>query len=529
LSLNAYISIKIWMLAALLGALYAGLVALFTGWWKIPAFWGAMLLLLALMLLLVMPVAYPFLQSGRIDSALDTFNPEGADLYSLIIPAPGRPPFAPPYVARLLGLPSDTSWYGGAFHVGLTSIGLVIIGAAAYKREKSRRIVWLALAMFLWVLTLGVVLRINTVPKPELWTPYQFLENFLLFRALRQPKRFALIFALPWAVLAGYGAAQLKEWLKGRKRLGYAVLTALAALMLYEIGEMPWCIELPHISPFHYDLRAQEEPGAIIDLPMGRRNAKRYDFLQTIHERPIVEGVVARMPEEAYHYINNNLLLLAWLKGIPPENWNYDPRQTAGALYADGFRYILVHQEEEWLTPYFASLTPAYAGPYLTAYTVVDLRDSAPGIYRPYRAVEHRLDVRLGDHITLLGYKLSSKQMSAENPLAVTLSWQSNENMHTDYHVFVHLLNSEGRLVAQHDGVPRNGERPTWDWLNTELIVDEHILAVGPELAPGTYTLSAGMYNYETEERLPAIEPDGAPLPYDRIVLGQVQVVKDKD
>lgn len=529
LSLNAYISIKVWMLAALLGALYAGLSAVSAGWWKVPTFWSAMLILLALMLLLVMPVAYPFLQSGRVDNALNTFNTEGADLYSFIMPAPGRPPLAPPYVAQVLGLPSDTSWYGGAFHVGLTSIGLVIIGVAAYKRKQSRRIVWLILAVFLWILTLGAVLHVNTVPKPKIWTPYQMFKHFILFRALRQPKRFALIFALPWAVLVGYGAAQINEWLKGKKRWGYAVLTVLAVLMLYEVGEMPWRIQHPLVSPFHYDLQVNEETGAIIDLPMGRNKAKRYDFLQTIHERPIVEGVVARMPEEAYQYINAQPLLLAWRQRISAENWRYDPKQVVGEIYKDGFRYILVHEDAEWLTPYFANMSPVYEGPYLTAYTVADLRDSPPATYRPYQAVEHRLDVQLGNHITLLGYKLSSNQISTDDQFSVTLSWQSDGTMRADYHVFVHLLDSKGQLVAQHDGVPRHGERPTWNWLDTEVIVDKHMLASDVDLPPGTYTLTVGMYDYGTKERLPAIGPDGERWANDRIVLNQIRTVKSEN
>jgi hypothetical protein len=149
-------------------------------------------------------------------------------------------------------------------------------------------------------------------------------------------------------------------------------------------------------------------------------------------------------------------------------------------------------------------------------------------ICRPYPhtpeafTIERQLDVELGDHIRLLGYQLSSSRLSEHDALTATLFWQSDGRLTGDYHVFVHLLDSDGQLAAQHDSVPVEGRRPTWNWRDTEIIQDEHVLITN--LSPGTYELSVGMYDLITGERLPAISPSGERLPEDRIILEEIRV-----
>ncbi len=139
-------------------------------------------------------------------------------------------------------------------------------------------------------------------------------------------------------------------------------------------------------------------------------------------------------------------------------------------------------------------------------------------------AIERRLDVQMGDHIRLLGYRLSSSRLSAGDALTVTLFWQSDGRLTADYHVFVHLLSAEGLLVAQHDGVPVQGERPTWSWRDTEVIQDEYVLVTDMGLPASSYALSAGMYDLPTGVRLPAVSPTGERLPDDCILLQDIQV-----
>lgn len=139
-------------------------------------------------------------------------------------------------------------------------------------------------------------------------------------------------------------------------------------------------------------------------------------------------------------------------------------------------------------------------------------------------AIDRRLDVQLGERIQLLGYQLGSDAVSEGGVLTVTLFWQSDGRLTDGYHVFVHLLDADGQMVAQHDGEPIGGERPTWDWRDREVIQDEHILVIEPGSPGDTYTLSAGMYDVVTGVRLPAVGSSGERLPDDRVVLQDVQV-----
>jgi hypothetical protein len=139
-------------------------------------------------------------------------------------------------------------------------------------------------------------------------------------------------------------------------------------------------------------------------------------------------------------------------------------------------------------------------------------------------AIENRTSVQLGDHIDLLGYELSSNQVTAGDMLTVTLFWQSDGQMVEDYHVFVHLLSTDDAMVAQQDGVPGRGARPTWGWRDSEVLQDEYALVIGADLPASTLTLSIGMYDYQTSARLPAVTPEGERLPEDRIVLQAIQV-----
>ncbi len=139
-------------------------------------------------------------------------------------------------------------------------------------------------------------------------------------------------------------------------------------------------------------------------------------------------------------------------------------------------------------------------------------------------AIAHRLDVQLGEHIQFLGYNLNADDPSAGDTLKVVLFWQSNGEIVADNHVFVHLLGPDRTLKAQHDGVPKLGERPTWTWQPEEIIQDEHQLALDESLISDTYTLYVGMYDFQTKKRLPAIGQDGKRWTNDLIKLHDIHI-----
>jgi hypothetical protein len=127
---------------------------------------------------------------------------------------------------------------------------------------------------------------------------------------------------------------------------------------------------------------------------------------------------------------------------------------------------------------------------------------------------------------SLIGYEWEA-QPSPSAGKVVTLYWRASSAAPTatSYTVFVHLISPEGRLLAQHDGLPRRGERPTTTWLPGEVIADEHTLR------PDTYAETAqpliGMYDLQTGERLAAYDCAGHRLPDDAIPLNCVASEED--
>ena len=82
----------------------------------------------------------------------------------------------------------------------------------------------------------------------------------------------------------------------------------------------------------------------------------------------------------------------------------------------------------------------------------------------------------------------------------VSLVWRALAEIPDGYTVFVHLLDEQGTLIAQHDGVPAHGTRPTTSWRPGERILDEHAFVVPPGAA-GRARLVAGLYDTETLTR----------------------------
>jgi len=138
--------------------------------------------------------------------------------------------------------------------------------------------------------------------------------------------------------------------------------------------------------------------------------------------------------------------------------------------------------------------------------------------------IDHRLNLILGDLIELVGFDLSSDSLSAGDIMTTTLYWQAQKQTPSDLHVFLHLTDDRGQLVAQADGVPVQGEKPTWRWLDSEVIIDGHSMPLPDDLGAGTYTLSVGLYDFATLERLPVFNQGRQRLPEDRIVLYEFQV-----
>jgi 4-amino-4-deoxy-L-arabinose transferase-like glycosyltransferase len=126
--------------------------------------------------------------------------------------------------------------------------------------------------------------------------------------------------------------------------------------------------------------------------------------------------------------------------------------------------------------------------------------------------------VYLGESIELAAYRLSEDALGSDRTLRLTLYWQTLSQMDQDYTVFTHLIDDRFRIWAQHDSQPQDGQYPTSQWIEGEVIVDEHELTLADDIPPGEYRIEVGMYDWASGERLQVSE-NGQWVPENRVIL----------
>lgn len=136
-------------------------------------------------------------------------------------------------------------------------------------------------------------------------------------------------------------------------------------------------------------------------------------------------------------------------------------------------------------------------------------------------------DANFNNVISLVGYDLSSKEISAGDPLTATLYWRATGKMDKPYTVTVQLLGDAPPPKAQKDAQPLNGGRPTQTWVEGEFLTDSYALQLKPEVPPGMYKIIIGWYDAADPSfaRLQVIGADGNSAG-DNVVLNETVTVK---
>ncbi|NJN97165.1 MAG: hypothetical protein HC875_25260, partial [Anaerolineales bacterium] len=171
-------------------------------------------------------------------------------------------------------------------------------------------------------------------------------------------------------------------------------------------------------------------------------------------------------------------------------------------LRPDGSRL----QVRWWLLPLGESL----------ALNWLDVTEKEDRVFAPPQ-LPFPVEANFDNKVKLLGYKTSLSGGSdlqwsqsacaadaAACPIHFEVYWQGLSEMDQLYFVFLHLVDGQGRLVAQQDKGPGiRGKEPTTSWLSGEVIPDPIDLTLPPDLPPGPYTLRIGLYLPPTGPRLP--------------------------
>lgn len=323
--------------------------------------------------------------------------------------AAGSASLAARYASDLMNmfLPGEGSAYlGGVFsglqqtlaeaepsYLGWTPLALAGIGVYRYRRNRDVWF-WVAVALLFIILAIG--------PFP--FRPYHFLPGFMdrirgpfvifsqlpLVDGIRVPSRFICMTSLSVALLAGYGLKAGSEFLK-EKSAGKALLFtgALVVGLLLFVEYKPGAIFSSAQFPQAYEAIAESgAEGALLIIPLGWENGfvsygdeNSWTMLsQTLHKKPMVGGMVARVPKEklAEQAETPVLRFLSDPAGRDPDQADKDPAIIEGFFREYGVRFIVCNkvmpdiyfdgkffQAHEAMTPAGLEKVDAYVTDYL--------------------------------------------------------------------------------------------------------------------------------------------------------------------
>jgi hypothetical protein len=182
------------------------------------------------------------------------------------------------------------------------------------------------------------------------------------------------------------------------------------------------------------------------------------------------------------------------------DDWNITQPVTAYGTYSLDWHTLRIPAEAQgtaWLVIEADNIEPVT----LTTYTIQHTtRLFAPPTFDiPMRAAFDELAI-------LEGFSVAQPAITTDETLDLTLVWQVIRTPSTSYRVFTHLLDADGRVIAQRDGIPVNNERPTTGWVKDEYIVDLYALEFDPERKDyrGPARLEVGFYDPDTNSRVSA-------------------------
>ncbi|MEN6478879.1 MAG: glycosyltransferase family 39 protein [Anaerolineales bacterium] len=302
-------------------------------------------------------------------------------------------------------------------------------------------------------------------------------------------QRYLLVAMLPWWLLLLGGVEELlaaaSRW---RRSLGAVALVGLLLLNGVSLGHLyvdPDFSRSQGYRPATAWMRAQAQAGDVF---------------------------VANAPDPCWDYYLRDVALPRTM--VPASAAADDAEDIAAAWQALGETY-----DRLWFAPQRNAHWDAdgLAGHWL-AYNALRERQATfdkvtVAAYRPLRTAEAVLRpvaAALDNGITLEGVYLTVAGEPATGEvltlmpgqeLAVTLAWRAEQPVAGRYTAFVHVVDEHGALLAQHDGVPVWGTRPTDVWQAGELVLDEHTLTLPADAVTGTVQLLVGLYDSETIAR----------------------------
>lgn len=120
----------------------------------------------------------------------------------------------------------------------------------------------------------------------------------------------------------------------------------------------------------------------------------------------------------------------------------------------------------------------------------------------PPPPLEHAQSAEFGDFAQLVGYDFEPAAVRPGEAFDLQLMWKAIVRPAAAYTVFVHVLNSQGRIVTGGDSPPLAGFYPTTAWLAGETFVETRSLSMPADVPPGDYHIEIGWYDSANLQRV---------------------------
>jgi hypothetical protein len=117
----------------------------------------------------------------------------------------------------------------------------------------------------------------------------------------------------------------------------------------------------------------------------------------------------------------------------------------------------------------------------------------------------HTTYINFANAIALIGYDFTTSQSKIQNPkskMRISFYWQSLAPVDEDYILFIHLLDSDGQVIAQADAPPTHNVYPSSWWAPGEVMAGTFSLPTTAE----TVSLRFGLYQLDSGQRLTIVE-----------------------
>ena len=118
-------------------------------------------------------------------------------------------------------------------------------------------------------------------------------------------------------------------------------------------------------------------------------------------------------------------------------------------------------------------------------------------------------NVLIDENIEMVGYQITKQ----EQQWIIDLYWKTHVTPQYDAVIFVHVMQGD-TVLAQADGIPNNGQLPTWQWIADEIMHTQTILSINAE----PDLINIGMVHPSSQLRLP-IQQNGNRVTDDILTL----------